>query len=259
MGIKIYNFFEARAAFDLVPVQALKHFMAKGLRLSFDWRDLQAEEHELALTVAKMMDSDLLAFVKGETQKAIVQGTTLEEFKEKLIPTLQKAGWWGRQQIIDPLTGETVTAQLGSASRLQTIFRSNLESAYAAGSWQQIQYNLSTAPYLMYDAIEDDRVRPEHLQWNGKVIPVDDIFWKQHFPPNGWNCRCGVVQMSPDEVKHHGLLIYRPEFTTREWQNPRTGLVHNVAKSVDYGWNFNPGTHRKSALLQMLLERENKL
>ncbi len=65
--------------------------------------------------------------------------------------------------------------------------------------------------------------------------------------------------MNSDQVKHHGLLIYEPEFITREWQNLRTGAVHDVAESVDNGWSFNPGTHRKSAILQILLERENKL
>ena len=41
--------------------------------------------------------------------------------------------------VIDPLTGQVKTAQLGSASRLDTIFRTNLQSAYSVGRWQAIE------------------------------------------------------------------------------------------------------------------------
>ena len=43
--------------------------------------------------------------------------------------------------------------------RLQNIFRTNLQSAYAVGQWQSIEDNKETAPFLMYDAVEDHRTR----------------------------------------------------------------------------------------------------
>ena len=42
----------------------------------------------------------------------------------------------------------------------------------------------------MYDAVNDSRTRPQHLEWDGLVLPVDHPFWKTHAPPNGWGCRC---------------------------------------------------------------------
>ena len=137
MTSKIYNFFELSNAFDLKPEQAIKHFQRKGLKATFSWMDMIGEEHDAAFTVAKMMDNDLLAYVDKSVTKAIDQGQTLAQFKKELMPKLQKAGWWGRKDVIDPLSnkkhGEVVKAQLGSASRLENIFRTNLQSAYAVG------------------------------------------------------------------------------------------------------------------------------
>ena len=118
------------------------------------------EEHDAAVTVAKMMDTDLLSYVDKQVDKMLETGDTLADFKRALIPKLQKAGWWGKQDVVDPLTGKITKAQLGSASRLENIFRTNLQSAYAVGQWQSIQANSQTAPFLMYDAVEDHRTRP---------------------------------------------------------------------------------------------------
>ena len=40
----------------------------------------------------------------------------------------------------------------------------------------------------------DGRVRPEHAAMDGITRPVNDSFWKKYYPPNGWNCRCTVMQ-----------------------------------------------------------------
>ena len=143
------------------------------------------EEHDAAFSVAKMMDTYLLSFIDQQLDKMLEAGDTLADFKRTLIPKLQKAGWRGKKDVVDPLTGKITKAKLGSASRLENIFRTNLQSAYAVGQWQSIQANSKSAPYLMYDAVEDHRTRPEHQQWNGTARPVDDTFWQTHYPPNG--------------------------------------------------------------------------
>ena len=145
-------------------------------------------------TVTKMMDTDPLSFVDRQVDRMLDEVETLATFKQSLIPRLQQAGWWSRRDLVDPLTGKVTKAQLGSASRLKNIFRTNLQSAYVVGQWQSIQTNKTSAPFLMYDAVDDHRTRSEHRQWNGTVRPVDAPFWKTDYPPNGWNCRCGVIQ-----------------------------------------------------------------
>ncbi|MEO1082402.1 MAG: phage minor head protein [Pseudomonadota bacterium] len=248
MGMKIVNYFEAAVDFELPPERAIEFFQNKGLRGSFAWQDMLGEEHDTAFTVAKMMDTDLLATVQAKLDRAIADGTTLEDFSKQLIPELQAAGWWGKRDVVDPETGRVVNAQLGSASRLETIFRSNMQAAYSVGQWDQIQESAVDAPYLLYDAVDDDRTRPEHAARDGEIHAVTSDFWKTHFPPNGWNCRCGVIQLTQEEARELGNIQPRARIPTREWTNPRTGRTRQVPADVDPGWDHNPGRARREAL-----------
>lgn len=48
---------------------------------------------------------------------------------------------------------------------------------------------------LQYRTAGDSKVRPEHAALNGVTLPQSDPFWESYYPPNGWNCRCTVVQV----------------------------------------------------------------
>lgn len=253
---QIVEFFEAAGAFDLAPAEALAFFQAKGLKATFAWQDMLGDEHDVAFTVAKMMDTDLLATVQGKLEAAIASGSSLRDFKRDLIPTLQAAGWWGKKDMVDPLTGAVVKAQLGSASRLETIFRTNIQSAYAAGRWEQIDANARTAPWLLYDAVDDFRTRPEHAAMDGTVLPVTDKWWKTHHPPNGWNCRCGVIQLTDAELAEYGLAPKRPPPSPlKKWRNPRTGDTHLIPEDLDPGWDHNPGLARVEKIKALAAEK----
>ncbi len=67
-------------------------------------------------------------------------------------------------------------------------------SAHMAAKWEQYaedgdRYN------LQYRTAGDDKVRPEHAALNGVTLPMTDPFWESYYPPNGWGCRCTVVQV----------------------------------------------------------------
>ena len=115
--------------------------------------------------------------------------------KCRLEPLLRKKGWWGKQTVVGP-DGRPRIVKLGSPRRLKTIFRTNLRVSASAARWERIQDRKDRFPYLMYDAVNDSRTRPQHLEWDGLVLPVDHPFWKTHGPPNGWGCRCILRQLS---------------------------------------------------------------
>lgn len=241
---------EAEARFDLPPEKALAYFRGKGYAVSFDWRDVWRQEHDAAFTVAKMANVDLLRDVRDAVDKALAEGQTFETFRDEIEGRLVQAGWWGKGEMRDPATGELQTVQMGSPRRLRTIFQTNLQVAYSAGHWQQIQESKQDAPYLMYDAVDDSQTREEHREWDGTILPADDPWFSTHFPPNDWGCRCGVIQLSGAQITAMGLEVSTkaPPVEMRDYTNPRTGEVSRVPKGVGPGWDYAPGASRAARL-----------
>lgn len=254
----IVNFFDVPTAdlFDVPPEQAIGYFKAKGLQPTFSYADMMGEAHDHAFTVAKMMDVDLLGQVRASLDSAMANGTQFKEWADSLVPVLQSAGWWGRKEVLDPLTGNVIVAQLGSPWRLETIFRTNMQSAYAVGQWQEIAEQSDIAPFLMYDAVDDYRTRPLHASWDRKVLPVSSTWWKTHYPPNGWNCRCGVIQLDATEVKRLGLSQSEiPDDGKYTWQNPRTGEISKIPNGIDPSFNKNSGMNYLDDLKTLQAEK----
>lgn len=258
----ILNFIQVNVGFgfDVESKQALQYFRDKGLRTSFSYADVTAQEHQTAFTVAKMMDIDLLKDVQDSLYAAMAEGLTFDQWKDRIIPTLQANGWWGRQAVVDPITGKTVIAELGSARRLQTIFRTNMQSAYAVGQWQKIQEQAKEAPYLMYDAVDDFRTRPQHRAWDNKILPITATFWTRYYPPNGWGCRCGVIQLSQDDVDSMGLSVSDdPDIKWVNWKNPRTGKIERIPEGIDAGFQINAGMEREKYLKKLAKEKADAI
>jgi len=234
----------------LPPAEAVAYFRAKGYQLSFDWRDMATEDHAYAFTVAKAMRRDILQDIRAAMDKALSEGTTLATFKQGLKPVLQTKGWWGKKEMLDPLTGEMRQVQLGSPRRLRTIFDTNLRTSYAAGRWEQVQRTKKTHPYLRYVCVLDKATRRDHRQWHNVVKHVDDPFWNDHYPPNGWGCRCTVQQLSEADIEKLGLRITTENITApaKAWKNPRSGQVVKVPGGIAPGFALNCGHRRMAAL-----------
>lgn len=88
---------------------------------------------------------------------------------------------------------------------LRTEYEQSVAGSQMAGKWVEIEATKAVLPRLRYSTVGDDRVRGSHRLLDGIVRPVDDPFWNNHYPPNGWGCRCMVEQVdqsvaiTPDE------------------------------------------------------------
>ncbi len=244
----------------LPAAEAVAFFRRKFPLRSFDFRDVEAEEHAVAFTMAKAMQLDVLRTVQEELDRQLREGPDLRAFRANLEPRLRALGWWGRRKRVDPLTGEERTVTLGTPRRLETIFRTNVRTAYAAGSWERQRRLAERAPWLLYDAVLDSRTRPKHREWDGTVLRWDDPWWGTHYPPNGWNCRCSVIQLDDADLRERGLSPgVAPRGLVRRWVNPRTGRVREVPEGVDPAWAYHVGRAAERQPLEVLGDRVERL
>ena len=77
---------------------------------------------------------------------------------------------------------------------LQTEYDQSIAQSQMAIKWQGFAEAADIFPNLEYRATMDGRVRDSHKALNGTVRPIKDPFWNTYYPPNGWNCRCTVIQ-----------------------------------------------------------------
>lgn len=227
----------------LPPAEAISFFRNKGIVFGFSWLDVWQDEHARAFTVAKAMSRDVLETIRAAVDVAIADGTTLEDFQKDLRPKLEAAGWWGKKKMVDPLTAEAKTVQLGSPRRLQTIFDANVRTAYQAGKWERFERQKRAMPYLEYVAIEDSHVRPQHAAWGGTIKPIDDPWWDTHYGPCDWGCRCTARALTQRMLDRRGKGVTETpaEFPKKEWRNKRTGEVHLIEEGIGPGWSYNVG------------------
>ncbi|MBI4804454.1 MAG: minor capsid protein [Desulfovibrio sp.] len=187
-------------AMGLPPKDAVSYFESKGYQITFDWKEMDQAAHAQAFTVAKCAQLDILKDIREACADSLKEGKTEAWFQKHLEPKLREKGWWGKQPMVDPRTGEERRVQLGSPARLGLIYRQNMQSAFMAGRYKQMLENADARPWWQYVAILDGKTRPAHKILNGRTFRYDDPFWSSHYPPNGFNCRCRVRALSDSRL-----------------------------------------------------------
>ncbi len=244
---------------EIVPKEALNYIKQKKLQAGFSYKDVWREEHAKAFTVAKCMSLDLLRNIQEQITKGIAEGKPYEVIAKEMRELMISSGWWGVQEMVDPLTGERKAVQLGSARRIETILDTNMRMAYSAGHYQRGMAS-KTHEYIMYRIGNSEKHREEHVAWDGVVLKRDDPWWNTHYPPNGYNCRCYTEFLTKrqvarlekegiiDEEKSHGdVVVYKkikrtaPIDIPKQYYNARKGESYLGVKGITPGFEYNPG------------------
>jgi len=140
---------------------------------------------------------------------------------------------------------ETLTGVSGvpkAAHVAEAIFRTQSSLAYSSGQWAQLQDEAIQEILwgYKYVTVGDNRVRDEHEAWEGVTLPKSDPWWDTHWPPNGWNCRCDVIEIyEPREVKTAPATFVPsvgPNAPSKE--NPGGNAI---IPTIAPGFEFNPG------------------
>ncbi|HRD85798.1 MAG TPA: phage minor head protein [Rubrivivax sp.] len=242
------------------PADAVAAFRARGqLQPSFRWQEVWQEEHARAFAVAGVSRLDVLQLFHDEVQRAVAAGGHLQDVKRQLIPALQAKGFWGDVEVTDPRTGERRKTRFDDR-RLELIFDVNLRQSHAAGRWARIERNKARLPLVMYRTMQDEKVRASHRAWDGVALPVEHPFWRTHYPPNGWRCRCiayGVSERDLARLRAAGKTVTTeaPDVDWMPWVNPATGELAPVPRGIDPGFAYNPGQQRDAAFFDAALAK----
>lgn len=182
---------DVNISFNLVPRSALD-----ALRYRSFW--VSGVEHQ-----------ELLNAIKTYLERSLEEGLSYDDFRTKV------------RSIFD---GYGVTGS--NTYRLDTVFRTNLFSAYSLGQLEQAKGMSDRFPFWEYVAVRDSRTRPEHKDLDGKVFKNGE----GPVPPIDYNCRCTPRFIHLLEAERRGLLEAIPknldgEKTLDRLERSNPGLV----------------------------------
>ena len=82
---------------------------------------------------------------------------------------------------------------------LNTEYNFAIATGQNGGKWLRIKDEKDLFPYVKYQTIGDANVREAHGKLNGKKFKVGSKELNLIAPPNGWNCRCELLQVTEDD------------------------------------------------------------
>lgn len=218
------------------PAEVYDYLKNKGFKLSFNYDELLKEAHDKAFTVAKITRADLLNDIHESLISAMKSGENFETWKKNIIPTLEKKGWWGEKEIVNPVTGEVKKVVIDSR-RLKTIYSTNMRVAYQKYRYKQMM-ELPLSTYWMYRSALLENTRDSHRKLHGTVLPRDNVFWNTNYPPNDWNCKCTVTAHSKRDLERRGI-----------YDKVVTEDIENIASK---DWAYNVGKTSNLAAISKL-------
>jgi SPP1 gp7 family putative phage head morphogenesis protein len=156
---------------------------------------LDARERQRAFYVAGVTQLRLVGDIHRAITKAIQKGTTLEEFKREVTEKLENE--WGGEK----------------PGRLETIFRTNVQTAYSAGRLEQMDDPLSrkVRPYQSWNVIVDGRTTETIcLPLANVVVPADSAFAQSRIPPLHFSCRTSISRVTRGQAEERGITSRPP-------------------------------------------------
>lgn len=182
--------------------------------------------HEMPETMRKALQSDAFLFGGLKTHAQLFEASKLlldESGNLKPFTALEKE--------FDDL------GSLYNRNYLEAEYEFATSSSQMAAKWEE--FSDSDRYNLQYRTAGDNRVREEHAALRDITLPKDDKFWSEFMPPNGWNCRCTVVEVLKDkfpESESDKAVKAGEAATTQIGKDDKNRLAI---------FRFNPGAEKK--------------
>lgn len=169
--------------FDVAFDEALAFARDRGVVLPEDFYGrLQGAARARAFTISDIESVDQIEQVLDDMNDALANGQTFRAWQESVGTLLEAL----------------------SVARQELVFRMAAQTAYGIGHTIRQRENKATRPFLMWDAINDNRTRPTHAEMDGFIAPVDDPTWQHWHVPAGFNCRCARISLTEAQAQARG-------------------------------------------------------
>lgn len=233
------------------------HYFEKKLNLPTNsYLDVLGDEHDYYFMVAGANRNEVLLGLRNAVDEAILNGGTLEEFRQRFDDIVAKTGW--------QYNG-------GRNWRTRIIYDTNVYAAYNRGRLKQHIDLADVMPYWEYQHNANAHPRQSHIDLDGTIRPANDPFWKYYYPVKAYGCHCTVIAHDADDLQTMGKQVSPP--VTIEYEAKHVGVrtgnpqVVHVPKGYDVGFaphNFNNLTASRvhdvdKLLFNKLLNAEPKL
>lgn len=134
-----------------------------------------------AITAVKGLAGDMEAKIREALRESILQGEPLAKSKDRMTKLFGSLGLTPKNK-----------------GQIEGLIRTQTQLAFSAGRWKAERMDPDIDEMLWgykYVTAGDSRVREEHENLDGVVLPKDHPFWQTFMPPNGFNCRCQAIPL----------------------------------------------------------------
>ena len=193
--------------------EAIDFFKGKVSLIKEEWEELEPKLRFRAFTVARLAESDHIEMLRGRLLHAMEKGEHFAETWKDVRAFTEDAD------------------QPFSARYFETVYRTNMQSAYNAGRLMQYQNNMPPAWELLF--IEDGRTSDickglASIAGNGKALAASHSFWSTYgFPPYHFNCRTTFRAVYDYEIGRGMEIENVPMHRIRENFKPQDGFGGN--------------------------------
>lgn len=180
----------AKLSIETFPNEAAADYIrGKAVADPKNFGKLPDQLKQRAFAVAGIEELDAVRKIRDAVAK-LPQGANWDEAKKKIA------------EVMSTYTGGDMKA---AKARAEHTLRIQGFQAYAVARHQQQMSTVGSHPYWMYETVGDNRVRAGHAALDGKVLRADDPWWKTHYPPWDWGCRCVVIALDEEDAQEFGI------------------------------------------------------
>lgn len=176
------------------PALAVKWFRDRLIMTDDEFQALEHQSHDAGFTIAGVNQLELVTEVWEAVDRAVANGETLGDFQERVSDRLASA--WGGEE----------------PWRVENIFRTNAQGAYAAGRYTQMTDPAvrRARPYWRFSSVLDSRTTLVCTECDNVIRPASDPWWRGHYAPLHFQCRSHVVTLSEAEATEEGITPTPP-------------------------------------------------